>query len=152
MLVGRETQERESKRGGEFPSLFWTLSDAFFFFFNLNFSFFMTGYLPLGFEFAAELTYPESEGVSSGLLNVSAQVDLCFLFAPCLAGLALQYGSLFCLHGLVDWAIVSNLLYAFLGIWDHLHHFPGPDYRQLWNLAWEHLPLCVPHPWSSPYW
>lgn len=36
--------------------------------------FFMTGYLPLGFEFAVELTYPESEGVSSGLLNVSAQV------------------------------------------------------------------------------
>uniref|UniRef100_A0A8D0C5Y3 FLVCR choline and putative heme transporter 2 n=1 Tax=Salvator merianae TaxID=96440 RepID=A0A8D0C5Y3_SALMN len=36
--------------------------------------FFMTGYLPLGFEFAAELTYPESEGTSSGLLNVSAQV------------------------------------------------------------------------------
>ena len=26
------------------------------------FSFFMTGYLPLGFEFAAEITYPESEG------------------------------------------------------------------------------------------
>ncbi|KAM8921317.1 choline/ethanolamine transporter FLVCR2 [Pelodytes ibericus] len=36
--------------------------------------FFMTGYLPLGFEFAVELTHPESEGTSSGLLNVSAQV------------------------------------------------------------------------------
>lgn len=36
----------------------------------------MTGYLPLGFEFAAELTYPESEGTSSGLLNVSAQVGV----------------------------------------------------------------------------
>ncbi|XP_020649571.3 choline/ethanolamine transporter FLVCR2 isoform X6 [Pogona vitticeps] len=36
--------------------------------------FFMTGYLPLGFELAAELTYPESEGTSSGLLNVSAQI------------------------------------------------------------------------------
>ena len=34
----------------------------------------MTGYLPLGFEFAAEITYPESEGTSSGLLNASAQV------------------------------------------------------------------------------
>ena len=34
----------------------------------------MTGYLPIGFEFAAELTYPESEGTSSGLLNASAQV------------------------------------------------------------------------------
>ncbi|XP_078452367.1 choline/ethanolamine transporter flvcr2a-like [Lampetra planeri] len=36
--------------------------------------FFCAGYLPVGFEFAAELTYPESEGTSSGLLNVSAQV------------------------------------------------------------------------------
>ncbi|XP_067945950.1 heme transporter FLVCR2-like isoform X2 [Watersipora subatra] len=36
--------------------------------------FFMTGYLPVGFEFAAELTYPESEGTSSGLLNASAQM------------------------------------------------------------------------------
>ncbi|XP_067947626.1 heme transporter FLVCR2-like [Watersipora subatra] len=36
--------------------------------------FFMTGYLPVGFEFAAELTYPESEGTSSGLLNASAQL------------------------------------------------------------------------------
>lgn len=39
-------------------------------------SFFMTGYLPLGFEFAVEITYPESEGTSSGLLNASAQVIL----------------------------------------------------------------------------
>ena len=34
----------------------------------------MTGYLPIGFEFAAEITYPESEATSAGLLNVSAQV------------------------------------------------------------------------------
>ncbi|XP_041353849.1 feline leukemia virus subgroup C receptor-related protein 2-like isoform X2 [Gigantopelta aegis] len=34
---------------------------------------FMTGYLPVGFEFAAEITFPESEGTSSGLLNASAQ-------------------------------------------------------------------------------
>ncbi|GFS09246.1 feline leukemia virus subgroup C receptor-related protein 2 [Elysia marginata] len=36
--------------------------------------FFMTGYLPVGFEFAAEITFPESEGTSSGLLNASAQI------------------------------------------------------------------------------
>jgi FLVCR family feline leukemia virus subgroup C receptor-related protein len=41
--------------------------------------FFMTGYLPVGFEFAAELTYPEPEGTSSGLLNTSAQVTCFFL-------------------------------------------------------------------------
>ena len=38
------------------------------------FSFFMTGYLPIGFEFAAELTFPAAEGTMSGLLNASAQV------------------------------------------------------------------------------
>jgi FLVCR family feline leukemia virus subgroup C receptor-related protein len=30
--------------------------------------------LPVGFEFAAELTYPEPEGTSSGILNCGAQV------------------------------------------------------------------------------
>jgi FLVCR family feline leukemia virus subgroup C receptor-related protein len=35
----------------------------------------MTGYLPVGFEFGVEITYPESEGTSSGLLNTSAQVS-----------------------------------------------------------------------------
>ena len=34
----------------------------------------MTGYLPVGFELAAEITYPISEGTSSGLLNTSAQI------------------------------------------------------------------------------
>nr|KAG5710962.1 hypothetical protein BaRGS_013696 [Batillaria attramentaria] len=36
------------------------------------FKFFMTGYLPVGYEFAAEITFPESEGTSSGLLTASA--------------------------------------------------------------------------------
>lgn len=31
----------------------------------------MTGYLPVGFEFGVELTYPEPEGTSAGLLNLS---------------------------------------------------------------------------------
>lgn len=34
----------------------------------------MTGFLPLGFEFAAELTYPINEGLTSGMLNASAQL------------------------------------------------------------------------------
>ncbi|KAH0948093.1 hypothetical protein HN011_006769 [Eciton burchellii] len=36
--------------------------------------FFMTGYLPVGFEFAAELTYPVSEGTATGLLNAVVQI------------------------------------------------------------------------------
>ena len=31
--------------------------------------FFMTGYLPIGFEFGAEITYPESEATSAALLE-----------------------------------------------------------------------------------
>ncbi|XP_022919007.1 uncharacterized MFS-type transporter C09D4.1-like [Onthophagus taurus] len=36
--------------------------------------FFMTGLLPVGFELASELTYPEPEGTSAGLLNAVVQV------------------------------------------------------------------------------
>jgi FLVCR family feline leukemia virus subgroup C receptor-related protein len=36
--------------------------------------FFMTGYLPVGFELAAELTFPEPEGTSAGILNASVQL------------------------------------------------------------------------------
>lgn len=36
--------------------------------------FFMTGLLPVGFELAAELTYPEPEGTSAGLLNAASQL------------------------------------------------------------------------------
>ncbi|XP_077299104.1 histamine transporter [Arctopsyche grandis] len=36
--------------------------------------FFMTGYLAVGFEFAAEVTYPEPEGTTAGILNAAAQV------------------------------------------------------------------------------
>ena len=42
--------------------------------------FFMTGYLPVGFELAAEITYPESEGTSCGLLTTTAPVCQVCLF------------------------------------------------------------------------
>lgn len=34
----------------------------------------MTGLLPVGFELATELTYPEPEGTSAGMLNMASQV------------------------------------------------------------------------------
>ncbi|XP_023684257.2 choline/ethanolamine transporter flvcr2a [Paramormyrops kingsleyae] len=55
--------------------------------------FFMTGYLPLGFEFAAELTYPESEGTSSGLLNCSAQI-FGIIFTVCQGKIIDHFGTL----------------------------------------------------------
>ncbi|KAM7395936.1 hypothetical protein PAMA_007284 [Pampus argenteus] len=51
------------------------LSNIYLVFFTAGaLGFFMTGYLPLGFEFGVEITYPESEGTSSGLLNAFAQI------------------------------------------------------------------------------
>ncbi|XP_061610710.1 heme transporter FLVCR2-like isoform X5 [Phyllopteryx taeniolatus] len=55
--------------------------------------FFMTGYLPLGFEYAVELTYPESEGTSSGLLNCSAQV-FGIVFTICQGKIIDKFGTL----------------------------------------------------------
>ncbi|KAM4625004.1 choline/ethanolamine transporter flvcr2a [Polymixia lowei] len=54
--------------------------------------FFMTGYLPLGFEFAVELTFPESEGTSSGLLNCSAQV-FGIIFTICQGKIIDEWGT-----------------------------------------------------------
>lgn len=38
------------------------------------FRFSLTGLLPVGFELAVELTYPEPEGTAAGLLNVGSQI------------------------------------------------------------------------------
>ncbi|KAK5852599.1 hypothetical protein PBY51_006451 [Eleginops maclovinus] len=69
--------------------------------------FFMTGYLPLGFEFGVEITYPESEGTSSGLLNAFAQIfGIVF---------TLIQGKLTTVHG----PLIGNLFlcaWIFLGI------------------------------------
>ncbi|XP_059058357.1 uncharacterized MFS-type transporter C09D4.1 [Achroia grisella] len=44
--------------------------------------FFMTGYLPVGFEFASEVTYPEPEGTTSGILNAVVQAfGICLTLA-----------------------------------------------------------------------
>ena len=66
----------------------------------------MTGYLPVGFEFAAELTFPESEGTSSGLLNASAQVF----------GIILTMGMRVMMENVsVLWANVTLIAILFLG-------------------------------------
>lgn len=51
----------------------------------------MNGYLTVGYEFGAELTYPESEATSSGLLNASG--ELCGVMSVIVAEIILkQYG------------------------------------------------------------
>ncbi|XP_040188793.1 feline leukemia virus subgroup C receptor-related protein 2 isoform X1 [Rana temporaria] len=77
--------------------------------------FFMTGYLPLGFEFAAELTHPESEGTSSGLLNVAAQVfGLIFTTAQgqILEKFGVRAGNLLLCSFLLAGAIITGLIKA----------------------------------------
>lgn len=34
----------------------------------------MTGFQPIGYEFAAELTFPEPDGPVSGIMNISTQI------------------------------------------------------------------------------
>ena len=59
----------------------------------------MTGYLPIGFEFAAEITYPAAEGTTSGLLNASAQIFgiiLTLLMGKVMHGIGGTAGTFWC--------------------------------------------------------
>ncbi|XP_042538210.1 feline leukemia virus subgroup C receptor-related protein 1 [Dipodomys spectabilis] len=75
--------------------------------------FFMTGYLPLGFEFAVEITYPESEGTSSGLLNAAAQV-FGILFTLAQGELTTAYGPMAGNIFLCVWMFLGIILTALI--------------------------------------
>ncbi|KAI5939717.1 choline/ethanolamine transporter FLVCR1 isoform X1 [Manis javanica] len=75
--------------------------------------FFMTGYLPLGFEFAVEITYPESEGTSSGLLNAAAQI-FGILFTLAQGKLISDYGPKAGNIFLCVWMFVGIILTALI--------------------------------------
>uniref|UniRef100_A0A023FTE5 Putative feline leukemia virus subgroup c receptor-related protein 2 n=1 Tax=Amblyomma parvum TaxID=251391 RepID=A0A023FTE5_AMBPA len=75
--------------------------------------FFMTGYLPLGFEFAAEVTFPEPEGTSSGLLNASAQV-FGILFTMAANQLLLAYNDRITNFALSGALLVGSVLTALI--------------------------------------
>ncbi|KAL6485480.1 hypothetical protein MHYP_G00048720 [Metynnis hypsauchen] len=75
--------------------------------------FFMTGYLPLGFEFAVELTYPESEGTSSGLLNCSAQV-FGIIFTICQGKIIDRFGTLAGNLFLCVFLLIGTILTGFI--------------------------------------
>lgn len=43
--------------------------------------FFMVSLAPIGYQYAAEITYPSPEGTSNGLLNLAGQVSVVFVYA-----------------------------------------------------------------------
>ncbi|XP_034755253.1 feline leukemia virus subgroup C receptor-related protein 1 [Etheostoma cragini] len=75
--------------------------------------FFMTGYLPLGFEFGVEITYPESEGTSSGLLNAFAQL-FGIIFTLIQGKLTTYHGPLIGNIFLCAWIFLGILLTALI--------------------------------------
>jgi len=75
--------------------------------------FFMTGYLPVGFEFGAELTYPCSEGTQSGMLNASAQVFGIILVLG-MGALLRTSGALVCNVTMTVVLIVGTVLTVFI--------------------------------------
>ncbi|KAK7907291.1 hypothetical protein WMY93_015903 [Mugilogobius chulae] len=75
--------------------------------------FFMTGYLPLGFEFGVEITYPESEGTSSGLLNAFAQI-FGIIFTLIQGKLTTDFGPLEGNLFLCAWILLGIILTALI--------------------------------------
>lgn len=75
--------------------------------------FFETGYLPVGFEFAAELTYPEPEGTSSGLLNAGAQV-FGILFTMLYSELLESFGDIAANLVMAAFLVIGCIITAFI--------------------------------------
>ncbi|KAA0708413.1 Feline leukemia virus subgroup C receptor-related protein 1 [Triplophysa tibetana] len=75
--------------------------------------FFMTGYLPIGFEFGVEITYPEPEGTSSGLLNAFAQV-FGIIFTLIQGHLTTKYDPLIGNIFLCAWTFLGIILTALI--------------------------------------
>ncbi|HEX9017583.1 MAG TPA: MFS transporter [Anaerolineaceae bacterium] len=47
----------------------------------LALGFFLMSLAPIGYQYAAEITYPAPEGTSNGLLNLAGQISVVFIFA-----------------------------------------------------------------------
>lgn len=47
----------------------------------LSLGFFLMSLAPIGYQYAAEITYPAPEGTSNGLLNLAGQISVVFIFA-----------------------------------------------------------------------
>ena len=76
--------------------------------------FFMSGYWPVSFELATEITYPEPEGLSTGLLNTSAQIfGLVFTYAQgvIITSYGALYGNIFLCVSLFIGSILTSICF-----------------------------------------
>ncbi len=62
--------------GVTFAGQYWLSILSFFFL-----GFFLMSLAPIGFQYAAEITYPAPEGTSNGLLNLAGQISVVFIYA-----------------------------------------------------------------------
>ena len=46
-----------------------------------SYGFFMISLAPIGYQYAAELTYPVPEGTSNGMLTLAGQISVVFIYA-----------------------------------------------------------------------
>ncbi len=59
-----------------FASGYWSMAISV-----IGLGFFMVGLAPVGYQYAAEVTYPAPEGTSNGLLVLAGQVSVVFVYA-----------------------------------------------------------------------
>jgi nitrate/nitrite transporter NarK len=62
--------------GFAFLQSFWPLVISLF-----SLGFFLMSLAPVGYQYAAEITFPAPEGTSNGLLNLAGQVSVVFIYA-----------------------------------------------------------------------
>jgi FLVCR family feline leukemia virus subgroup C receptor-related protein len=77
--------------------------------------FFQTGYLPVGFELGAELTFPEPEGTSAGLLNGVVQIfGIVFTnaYSACFSAIGGLYSNLVLCAALAVGVVVTAFIKA----------------------------------------
>jgi sugar phosphate permease len=61
--------------GFTFATQYWVLMVSMF-----SLGFFLMSMAPIGYQYAAEITYPAPEGTSNGLLNLAGQASVVFIF------------------------------------------------------------------------
>jgi MFS family permease len=62
--------------GFTFATQYWILAVSM-----IVLGFFLMGLAPIGYQYAAEITYPAPEGTTNGLLNLAGQASVIFIFA-----------------------------------------------------------------------